>query len=260
VTPRDLVILFGAGGPLIAAAVWVANRRGLFARDRFPSPARKRIALVLLVVVLTATVLLPAVSGSERIDPTRLSFASVFVGQGLLAAFLASWWALSGRPPLRRFLALESANPLGEAGAGFCLGLIGWALTLFVALLAGALAALVSYRVPQGIPPLVRWLAALPGWQRLLIVLSAMTIEEFHFRAFLQRRIGPVAASILFLLAHGGYGEPMFLVGLVAITALLATAFARTGSTVAPILAHGTFDAVQLFIFLPLALKLLSGR
>ncbi len=254
------MILFGAGVPLLAAAVLVANRRGLFARDRFPTPGRKRLALGLLVAVLAATVLVPAVSGSERIDPERLSFPSVFVGQALLAGFLACWWLLSGRPPLKRFLALESSSPVTEAGAGVCLGLIGWTLTIAVALVVGILAALVNYRLPQGVPPLVRWIAALPGWQRLLIVVSAMTIEEFHFRAFLQRRIGPVAASILFLLAHGGYGEPLFLLGLVAITSLLAAAFQRTGSTVAPMLAHGTFDAVQLFIFLPLALKLLSGR
>jgi membrane protease YdiL (CAAX protease family) len=86
-----------------------------------------------------------------------------------------------------------------------------------------------------------------------------MTLEEFYFRAFLQRRLGPVAASILFLLAHGGYGEPFFFVGLIAITAVLAVAFQKTGSSWAPVFAHGTFDAVQLFIFLPAATKLLSG-
>ena len=87
----------------------------------------------------------------------------------------------------------------------------------------------------------------------------AMTLEEFHFRAFLQRRFGAVPASILFLLAHAGYGEPFFFVGLLAITSVLAIAFHRTGSVVAPMLAHGTFDAVQLFIFLPAALKFLQG-
>lgn len=258
-TARYIGILFGAGLPLIAAAVAVANARGLFARDPFPTRGRKRAALVLLVLVLAATVLVPAVSGSERIDPRRLSFVSVFAGQALLAGFLLSWWALSGRPPLRDFLALGSASPAAEAGAGVCLGLIGWTLTIAVAAVVGIAAKLVGYHLPQDVPPLVRWIAALPGWQRLLIVLSAMTIEELHFRAFLQRRIGPVAASILFLLAHGGYGEPLFLLGLVAITSLLAAAFQRTGSVVAPILAHGTFDAVQLFIFLPAALKFLQG-
>src|SRR5207302_4570798 len=91
---------------------------------------------------------------------------------------------------------------------------------------------------PRQVPSLVRWIVALPAWKRLLIVLSAMTVEEFQFRAFLQRRLGAVPASILFLLAHGGYGEPYFFVGLIAITAVLAAAFQKTGSTLAPMLAH----------------------
>ncbi|MCM3874883.1 MAG: CPBP family intramembrane metalloprotease, partial [Thermoanaerobaculia bacterium] len=98
-----------------------------------------------------------------------------------------------------------------------------------------------------------------PAAQRGLLVLLAMTLEEFHFRAFLQRRLGVVPASILFLLAHAGYGEPFFFVGLLAITTVLAAAFHRTGNAVASIFAHGTFDAVQLFIFLPAALKLIAG-
>ena len=104
----------------------------------------------------------------------------------------------------------------------------------------------------------MRWLVMLPVGKRLLIVLSAMTIEEFQFRAFLQRRLGAVPASVLFLLSHGGYGEPYFFVGLVAITTVLAIAFEKTKSIYAPMLAHGTFDAVQLFVFLPLVLKLVS--
>jgi membrane protease YdiL (CAAX protease family) len=87
-----------------------------------------------------------------------------------------------------------------------------------------------------------------------------MTVEEFHFRAFLQRRVGAVAASALFLLAHGGYGEPFLVVGLLAITVVLAVSFRKTGSAWAPIFAHGTFDAIQLFILLPAALKLLPGK
>jgi membrane protease YdiL (CAAX protease family) len=87
-----------------------------------------------------------------------------------------------------------------------------------------------------------------------------MTVEEFYFRAFLQGRLGAFAASVLFLLAHSGYGEPFFVAGLVAITAVLATAFRRTGSTIAPIVAHGTFNAIQLFVVLPAVLRMLEAR
>jgi len=241
----------------VFAIVILADRKGLFRGDAFPTPARKRVALLLLAIVLCTTVLLPATAGAE-VETKTLRFIQVFSGQALLALFLASWWILAGRPKLSEFLALRSEKPLAEAGAGICLGFIGWTLTLVVSIVVAWALALFGAVGPRGVPPLVRWIAALSPWQRLLIVLCAMTVEEFQFRAFLQRRLGAVPASLLFLLAHGGYGEPYFFLGLIAITAVLAVAFHKTGSVIASMLAHGTFDAVQLFVFLPMVLKLLS--
>jgi len=252
-------LLFGAGLPLLLGVVWVADRRGAFRRDVFPSPWRKRAALALLVVVLSATTLLPAAAGGRPPDVSTLRISQVFLVQGVLAGFLSLWWLLSGRPPLRGFLALESAHPGRDAAAGVALGLTGWTLTIVVSVVAAVFLKVLDVNEQRAVPPLVAWLAGRPAVERLLIVVSAMTLEEFHFRAFLQRRLGAVPASILFLLAHAGYGEPFFFVGLLAITAVLAVAFARTGSVVAPMFAHGTFDAVQLFIFLPAALKFLQG-
>ncbi len=253
---RAELFLFAAGVPLVFAIVAVADRKGLFRGDAFPTASRKRAALVLLAFVLCTIVLLPALGGGE-VEPRSLRFVQVFSGQALLAAFLLAWWLLAGRPRPADFLALRSPRPLVDAGAGVCLGLIGWSLTLAVSIVVAYALALFGIAGPRAVPPLVRWIAALPPAQRLLIVLSAMTVEEFQFRAFLQRRVGAVPASILFLLSHGGYGEPYFFLGLVAITAVLAAAFQKTGSTIAPMLAHGTFDAVQLFVFLPVVLKLL---
>ena len=258
-TPFARNLLFGAGIPLLVGIVWMADRKGAFRRDAFPSPWRKRAALALLLLLLVATTLLPAAAGGRPPDVSTLKITQVFLVQGILAVFLASWWFLAGRPPLRTFLALESKQPGAEAAAGVALGLIGWTLTIVVAVVAAVFLSLFDVHQQRAIPPLVGWLAGRPGIERLLIVISAMTLEEFHFRAFLQRRLGAVPASILFLLAHAGYGEPFFFVGLLAITSVLAIAFARTGSVVAPMLAHGTFDAVQLFIFLPAALKFLQG-
>ncbi|HQQ78971.1 MAG TPA: CPBP family intramembrane metalloprotease [Thermoanaerobaculia bacterium] len=252
-------LLFGAGVPLLVGIVWMADRKGAFRRDAFPTPWRKRAALGLLFLLLVATTLLPAAAGGRPPDVSTLKITQVFLVQGVLAVFLASWWLLAGRPPLRAFLALESKQPGPEAAAGVALGLIGWTLTIVVAVVAAVFLSLVDVQQQRAIPPLVGWLASRPAVERLLIVISAMTLEEFHFRAFLQRRLGAIPASILFLLAHAGYGEPFFFVGLLAITSVLAIAFARTGSVVAPMLAHGTFDAVQLFIFLPAALKFLQG-
>jgi membrane protease YdiL (CAAX protease family) len=260
VTPFARNLLFGAGLPLLLGIVLVADRKGAFHRDAFPSPWRKWIALAFLYVLLVATTLLPAAAGGRPPDVSRLRISQVFLVQGILAAFLAGWWLLSGRPPLRRFLALESSRPASEAAAGVALGLIGWTLTIIVSVVAAVFLSVLDLNEQRAIPPLVGWLAGRPGVERLLIVISAMTLEEFHFRSFLQRRLGAVPASILFLLAHAGYGEPFFFVGLLAITSVIAIAFARTGNVVASIAAHGTFDAVQLFIFLPAAMKFLQGN
>jgi membrane protease YdiL (CAAX protease family) len=259
VTSLDRSLLFGAGLPLILAIVFVADRKGVFRHDVFPSAWRKRAALLLLVLVLVLTALLPAAAGGRPADVSTLSFSRVLAVQGLLAGFLLGWWLLSGRPPLASFLGLHSRRPVAEAGAGVALGLIGWTLTLVVGLAAALIFHVLNYEPHRAVPPLVSWLAARPAAQRGLLVLTAMTLEEFHFRSFLQRRLGAVPASIFFLLAHAGYGEPFFFVGLLAITTVLAVAFAKTGNAVASILAHGTFDAIQLFIFLPVALKLLEG-
>ena len=258
-TSLDRSLLFGAGLPLVLAIVIVADRKGAFRRDAFPSAFRKRVALLLLVLVLVVTALLPAASGGHATDVSTLRFSRVLAVQAILAGFLLGWWLLSGRPPLASFLGLDTRRPVAEAGAGIALGLIGWTLTIVVGLAAALLFHVLDYDPHRAIPPLVAWLAARPAAQRGLLVLMAMTLEEFHFRSFLQRRLGAVPASIFFLLAHAGYGEPFFFVGLLAITTVLAVAFAKTGNAVASILAHGTFDAIQLFIFLPVALKLLAG-
>jgi len=259
VTSVERNLLFGAGLPLLLGIVLFADAKGAFRRDGFPSRGRKWAALGLLFVLLSATTLLPAVSGGRPPDVSSLRISQIFLVQALLGAFLAAWWLLAGRPPVKAFLGLDSPRPLAEAAGGVALGLIGWTLTIVVALVAAVFLNVLDVHEPRPIPPLVGWLAGRPALERLAIIVSAMTLEEFYFRAFLQRRLGAIPASIFFLLAHAGYGEPFFFVGLLAITSVLAVAFAKTGSVVAPIAAHGTFDAVQLFIFLPAALKFLQG-
>ncbi|HEV8268203.1 MAG TPA: CPBP family intramembrane glutamic endopeptidase [Thermoanaerobaculia bacterium] len=258
-TAGQASFLFGLGLPLLVSIVFVAFRKGCFSRDVFPSPLHRAAAFLLLLLVLSAVVLLPAASSTGS-PSTVYRFEQLFVLQVLLGLFLYGWWLLSGHPPLLDFLALRARRPAGEALLGIGLGALGWLLTFVFGALAAAAFSRFGGRPPATVPPLVRFLVSLSWEKRALVVLVAMVVEELVFRAFLQRRLGAVPASILFLLAHGGYGSPWFFVGLTAITIVLAGAFAKRGSIIAPAFAHGTFDSIQLFVVLPAAVRLLGQQ
>ena len=249
-----LALLLGAGLPLLAAIIVVADRRGFLRTAAFPSPLRRRLALGLFFFHLVLTVLAPAVAGTRRIDVSGLGFSQVVLAQGLLAAFLAAWWLLAGRPPLGGFLGLSCPDPLREAGRGVLLGVGGWGATLAIGVAVSLVGSGLGIQ-PTGVSPLLRWIVGQPLAQRLAVVAMAMTLEEFYYRAFLQSRLGAVVASILFLLAHAGYGDLRILVVLLGVTVILAVAYQRSGSAIAPIFAHGTFDAIQLFIVAPAVLR-----
>lgn len=257
--PVDLLLLLGVGLPIVAAIVVVAGRRGAFRRDSFPDERRRAGALVALGVTLAATTILPAFSLGRPIDPARLSLLSILALQQLLSLFLLSWWLLSGRPPLGEFLALATPDPGREVRTGLVVGAAGWGLTVAAGLVVLGALRFAGMDEVRPIPPLVRWLASQPLASRMVLVAAAMTVEEVFFRSFLQRRFGAVPASILFLVSHGGYGDPLYFVGLLAITTVLAVTFERTGSVVAPMVAHGVFDGVQLLLILPSAVRAIPG-
>ncbi len=109
------------------------------------------------------------------------------------------------------------------------------------------------------VSPMIVWLVAQPVWVKLLIVVSAMIVEELFFRAFLQTRVGPVAATLMFTAAHGAYGQPLVLVGILVIATVLAVTFSIYRNVLPCIVAHGVFDAIQMFVIIPLALRSLPG-
>jgi membrane protease YdiL (CAAX protease family) len=255
----DSFLLLGVALPIVAAIVVVAARKGAFRRDVFPNGRRRAGALVAFGVTLAATTILPAFSLGTPIDPERLSLPSILALQQLLALFLLVWWLLAGRPPVREFLALATPDPGRQVRVGLVVGLAGWGLTVAAGLVVLGALRFAGLEEVRPIPPLVRWLASQPFGSRLVLVLAAMTVEEVFFRSFLQRRFGAVAASILFLVSHGGYGDPLFFVGLLAITVVLSATFEKTGSVVASMVAHGVFDAVQLLLILPSVVRLIPG-
>lgn len=248
----------GCAGILISFAR--ARSRAVFHEDGFEDSSRRILAVVLLGMVLLLTVAIPfagGLAGGAR-ETRDLTLVSLFAVHAILLLFLGIYWGLSRREPLRAFLKLESPRPASELAAGFFIGIAGWVFTLVA--LAGV--GIVWYFLRrQGAPatpqinPTVLWVVSRPLGIRIAIVVSAMVVEELFFRSFLQTRVGPLAATLMFTAAHGVYGQPLVLVGIFVISAVLSVTFVLYGNVLPCIMAHGVFDAIQMFVVIPMALR-----
>jgi membrane protease YdiL (CAAX protease family) len=254
-----LLLVAGCGGILLSFAR--ARSRAIFAQDGFSEPGRRTVAVALLAGVLLLTVAIPFAGGLAGGQPEAkdLTLVSLFAVHIILIVFLACYYALSGRHSVAEFLRLKSARPASDLGAGFLIGFAGWLLTV-VALLAIVGLWYVLGRgggpaSPHEVSPTILWLVGQPLATRVLIVVSAMFVEELFFRSFLQPRVGALAATLMFTAAHGAYGQPLVLVGILVISAVLSAAFALYGNVLPCIVAHGVFDSIQMFVLIPLALK-----
>jgi membrane protease YdiL (CAAX protease family) len=252
-----LPLLFIAA--VYAAMIWLNERYDLFSVDRFPSPAAKWGAYAWLGAVLF--LLTALVTKASQHTPTarelaRIPFYSLFGMHAILLAFLAGWWLLTQRPPLADYLNIRRDHAGELVLGGFAIGLAGWIFTLMVALLVGLILAATGL-APKNMtpPPMIAWLAAQPIWKKALIVLSAMTVEEAFFRGWLQKRVGLIVSTALFALAHSGFGQPLLLIGVTVVSLVIGTAFYRTKSLIPGVMAHGVFDAVQLFVIIPIVFK-----
>lgn len=244
------------------AIVYLHERHGLLSCDRFPSAAAKYFAYAWLGAFLLLLALLVTQAGLAPTTAKQLAsapFYSLFMLHGILLVFLAGWWAASGRPGIREFLNIRYERPGEVLAIGVGVGVGGWAITLVTALVVALIlqATGVLKAAPEP-PPMIGWMATLPVWKKALIVLSAMSVEEFFFRSFLQKRIGLVASTVLFALAHFTYGNPLLLIGVTVISLIIGVTFYRTRNVIPGVLAHGVFDAIQLFVIVPLAFRLIG--
>jgi len=251
-----LLVVAGSLGMLLSFVQ--ARSRAVFAEDGFEEPGRRAVAMGLLAGVLLLTVAIPFAGGLAGAQPEtkELSLVSVFAVHGMLLFFLACYYALSGRRSITDFLRLRSEHPGAELARGAAIGVAGWLLTIVTAMVLVGLWYLVAHRVrpeaPGGsISPTIVWLVSRPLWVRLSIVASAMVVEELFFRSFLQPRVGAVAATLMFTAAHGAYGQPLMLVGILVISTVLSVTFARSKSVLPCIAAHGVFDGIQMFVIIP---------
>ncbi|HEX9982058.1 MAG TPA: type II CAAX endopeptidase family protein [Thermoanaerobaculia bacterium] len=247
------------------AVIWIAmivlnERRGLFSCDRFGSPAAKWFAylwlgafMFLLATLVTSAALAPATSAQLAQTP----FYSVFALHAILIIFLAGWWLASGRPSMREFFNIRHENGLEVAAVGTSVGVGAWMIMIVVALSAGLILQAAGAIPANPEPPaMINWMVALPIWKKALIVLSAMTVEEAFFRSFLQKRVGLIASTILFSLAHFTYGQPLLLIGITVVSLIIGYTFYRTKNVLPGVIAHGVFDAIQIFVIAPIALRL----
>jgi membrane protease YdiL (CAAX protease family) len=254
-------LLLAAGCAGIVLAFAQARSRAVFVADGLAEPARRAVAGGLLGAVLLLTVAIPFAGGLAGGKPQtkHLTVVSLFAVHAILLLFLIAYYLLTRQSSWAEFLKLKSARPIADLSSGVLIGFAGWALTVCALLVVVVILYFLRKNGLEAtageVSPVIRWLHEQPLTIRLGIVLSAMVIEELFFRSFLQTRVGPVAATLLFTAAHGVYGQPLVLVGILVISAVLSTTFVLYRNVLPCIMAHGTFDAIQMFVVIPLALR-----
>jgi len=177
---------------------------------------------------------------SSASPPSLLRLALTFYGCLLLAA--VGWTWLDGRTLL--FASAEAAQsglrPLRDAGAGMALGLV-------IVLLSGWFT-----RATRAGERLARELARLLGRRSLaecvLLALVSGVGEEAFFRGAMQPRLGLVATSVIFGLAHFAPRRELMPWSAFSLAAgfALGALFEATGNLVAPVVAHAVVNAINL--------------
>ena len=265
-TSVSFVLLVVAGSLGILLSFVQARSRAVFVEDGFAEPGRRALAMSLLGAVLVLVVAIPFAGGlvGSQAEAKQLSLLSVFAVHAMLVFFLICYYALSGRRSITEFLSLRSERPAHDLVVGAGIGVVGWVLTILTAAVILGIGYLLSPKEHGGpaepsVSPVIVWLVSQPVWVKVMIVVSAMVVEELFFRGFLQPRVGPVAATLMFTAAHGAYGQPLVLVGILVIAAVLAVTFAIYRNVLPCVVAHGVFDAIQMFVIIPLALRAIPG-
>lgn len=280
----------------LALAFWVeesCRRRGILPPG-LHILWRRVIAGAALAALLFRGIFLPmALWGLPAPEPaTEVPVPQLFLLQLWMLATLAIWFGLgfAGLPRTRpEPVPEEAADPdlvppppappaswtrkvaaqLGllhpdvprEIGVGLILGLGAWVAVLAAALALGLAIYFLGGQdsLPKSPPAVLPWIAGLPLVLRLLLSLSAGVAEELFFRGFLQPRVGILLSTLCFSLAHLSYGQPFLLFG-VTLLSLIYGSLVRWRQNLWPaIAAHALFDAIQLLIVIPAALKLLGA-
>jgi membrane protease YdiL (CAAX protease family) len=293
VNPALLLLAMALAALTAAGFDRATERRGVLP-PAFSRPGRRTAALLWTGFVFLVALFLPlAVIGAPQELPTpeALRSPALFVTQALLAGSVVVWFLLGyggvrwppvedlepvdGEPAaepvvaprlpliptfLRQF-GLIAARPGREILIGLGAAVAGW-IALVAVMLAVVLILLLAGQtdlVPTAPPAMVPLLAGLPIVLRIGLSLSAGVVEELFFRGFLQARIGVLASTALFALAHLSYGQPFMLIGITVLSLFFSALVVWRRSILAAIAAHFAFDAVQLLFVIPQVLESAGG-
>lgn len=274
--------VFGTAILALGGAValdYMSMARGLHPPG-FRIPWRRALGGLAVAFILGVGVFAPVGAMGLGLQPDleNLRAPQLFQLHLLMIGAMAAWFLLgfAVRPPDepglpaaprvslgRRFLeqlGFLAPNVPREIGLGLVLGLGAWVVVLMVLLAIGlTLYALGGEKaMPQEAPAVVPFIAGLPILLRLLISLSAGVVEETFFRGFLQPRIGIPLSTAFFALAHLSYGAPFMLIGITLLSLIYALIVRWRQSVWAAIAAHTLFDAIQLLVVVPAALRMVG--
>lgn len=275
------------GPPLLAlfTVLWIdalTRRRNLLPpRFRIPPAGdsravletlgRRAIAMTVLGLLLWVGVFLPlgSLGIEQEIDFSLLSGLDLFALHLMLVICVGVWYltgfvptpsgADKGRTKWSVQLGFRTDSFFREIGIGLLAGVGAWLAVIGVLL---AVAMVIWWLggeelLPQQPPPMIPWIAGMPILLRVGISLSAGFVEEMFFRGFLQPRVGLALSTALFVLAHASYEQPLMLLG-VGLLSVIYGLLVRWRQNIWPaIAAHALFDAVQLLLVIPAALRVL---
>jgi membrane protease YdiL (CAAX protease family) len=257
----DLLAMGGAG-----ALAWLVDRRAAAAGLLPPSfetwPWRRWVAGVLLFLVLWTAVTGPLATFGLAPEVEAVPVWTLFLVHALLFATMIGWLILgfagSGRAAgqvLRGQVGLRFPDPK-ELAIGIVVGVAAW-LPAIVCSAGIALGGWAIGWIELDAPPpaFIPWLVGQTVMLRVALALSAGFFEEIFFRGFLQPRIGVAWSTILFVLAHAGYGQLPLLGGVTFLSLVFAGLVVWRRSLEAAIAAHATFDVIQLLVVMPLVLQ-----
>lgn len=284
---------------LALATAWWAETRDVAGSPAFLAPAqhplRQATAMGIIAFALWMAVYLPMGSFGKTpvVNTEDLSVASLFFVQTLLLMTVVWWWLtrwvgvtplpgpvsrpLSHSPtamelqsaetaggwlkPRLACLGLAARRPLRELALGLVAGFFAWGGVLLAVVAVAGVAIALGGEAWVSEPPseIIVWMVELGIGTRLLISLSAGVTEEIFFRGYLQPRLGIWASTLCFIAAHASYGRPLMLVGVGLLSLLYGLLSRWRGNIWASISAHFLFDAVQLLVVIPAALRASEG-